>query len=81
MKPDENNIVLDYQSHGRCNPSDLNNGSIPMEYVIDSTGNLIPFEKVRERVEISEEHYLTISNLMSLLDKKSILEILDENKA
>lgn len=81
LKPDENFIVLDHQSHGRYNPFALNNDSIPMEYVIDSTGNLIPFEKVRERVEITEEHYLAISNLMNLLDKKTILSILNENKA
>ncbi|MFX3643303.1 MAG: hypothetical protein ACE3L7_32425 [Candidatus Pristimantibacillus sp.] len=81
MKPDENHIVLDHQSHGKFNTFDLNNDSIPMEYVIDSTGNLIPYEKVRERVEITEEHYLAISNLMELLDKKTILTILNENKA
>lgn len=76
-----NTILLNDQPYGRYNPFNESSGSIPMEDVIDSSGNLIPFEKVRENVDISEDHYLSISNFLSLLHKKTILSILKEKQS
>ncbi|MFS0558558.1 hypothetical protein [Brevibacillus sp. 179-C9.3 HS] len=49
--------------------------SISIEYVIDADGNMIPYERVLEKIEITKEHWVEIDELVRNLDKDSVKKI------
>ncbi|MEB8637798.1 hypothetical protein P4H32_29385 [Bacillus cereus] len=49
-----------------------------MEYVIDADGNVIPFEHVLEKVEITLEHWEEIAELVKNIDRETVKKIRNE---
>jgi hypothetical protein len=65
-------LNLDSAETSRWNPLEVEGQRIPIKNVIDSDGNVIPYELVPEESNITKEHWQQISNLVQSVDKETL---------
>ncbi|OBZ15864.1 hypothetical protein A8L34_27855 [Bacillus sp. FJAT-27264] len=71
-------INLDSSESNRWSPLEVEGQRIRIKDVIDSEGNVVPFESIPEETNITKDHWLQISKIVEFLDKETLMKLRNE---